>query len=528
MRMIPDEPSHTPSRAEREIFNRIRSIEDGRWSVALHSLSLPEHARKRVAEIDFLLVGPSGILVLEVKGGAVAQHRGAWETVDLRGRSHRLNESPFRQAQTAMFALERLLKAKVDNSLVRRTVFGWAVVLPNCTFDVDSVEWAPQTIIDSDRIEDLGAAFADVSTYWQAKPGRRDGLSTDDVDRYLTALRPEFDRVPTLRQVTRTAEQEFVALTERQYRALDASTRNNRIIYEGGAGTGKTMLALEMCRRHAAAGQRVLFTCRSEILAGFVRNQLTEIEAVARSSARIPDEDNAFDVVVVDEAQDLISFRDLDRLDRILIGGLSDGRWAMFLDSNNQRGLVGTYDEAAMSRLRGYRPADFTLMDNCRNTNEIINATRDRTGADIGVTTAGKGPEVELARSDEVRAPSLVADRLDRLATEGISPHEIVLLSPSDIDSSVFGRIPRRWLNRVDVLDLERLRAAPPGRMLFARISDFKGLESPFVLLEMPEGAGRPAGASNLYVGMTRARVSLWIITVTPATTESIPAGSER
>ncbi|WP_239310592.1 nuclease-related domain-containing DEAD/DEAH box helicase [Frankia sp. Cj3] len=527
MRMIPDEPSRTPSRAELEVFARIRSITDGRWAFALHSLSLPEHTQKRVGEIDFLLVGPAGIMVLEVKGGTVAQHRGVWESVDIRGLHHRLGESPFRQAQTAMFALERLLGAKTDNSLVRRTVFGWVVVLPNCTFDVDSVEWAPQTIIDSDRIDDLDIALADVATYWQAKPGGRSVLSTEDVNRYLAVLRPDFDRVPTLRQVAKTVEQEFVALTERQYRALDVSNRNSRILYEGGAGTGKTMLALEMCRRHAAAGRRVLFTCRSEILTGFVRNQLAEVEAVARPSARIPNEDDLFDVVVVDEAQDVINLRDLDRLDRVLMGGLNDGRWAMFLDSNNQRGLVGTYDDAAMSRLRSHRPADFELNDNCRNTNEIISATRERTGADVGVSTAGKGPEVELARSDEAGAPSLVANHLDRLVDEGVSPNEIVLLSPSDIDESVFGHLPRRWLNRVDVLDLDRLRKAPPSRTLFARISDFKGLESPFVLLEVPDGLIASQERANLYVGMTRARVGLWVITVASAA-DSIPAGSKR
>ena len=278
MRMIPDQVSPTTkSQAERQLFARLRRIEDTDWYYVLHSLNLSEHAWKRMSEIDFLLVGPRGIYVIEVKGGYVSCRQGIWEFTDRYGHVHRRNESPFSQARSAMFALEARLRKAVPSALLSRVTFGYGVAFPDCDFNVHSVEWAPETVLDRrqlDRPDGVRRSLGRLAAYWRAKPGGRDALlDAAEAETLLVALRPDFDTVPTLRQIASAVESELVGLTATQYRALDASARNERLIFEGGAGTGKTMLAAEMCRRHAADGRSVLFTCRSETLAGFVRAQ---------------------------------------------------------------------------------------------------------------------------------------------------------------------------------------------------------------------------------------------------------------
>ena len=220
-----------------------------------------------------------------------------------------------------------------------------------------------------------------------------------------------------------------------------------------------------------------------------------------------------FDVVVVDEARDLINFEDLAVLDATVTGGLEDGHWAMFMDSNNQRGLVGAFDPNAMALLLSTRPAQLQLVDNCRNTREIVTRTQQLTGADVGVSTAGKGPEVTIERvATRAEGALAAAKHLDRLEEEGISPTDIVLLSPEPLHRSTFAALPARWRNRVDTLDLRRMRRPARSRLGFARTADFKGLESPFILLDHVRH-GVTSGRSHLYVGMTRARVGLWIVT---------------
>ena len=231
---------------------------------------------------------------------------------------------------------------------------------------------------------------------------------------------------------------------------------------------------------------------------------------------------SGFDLAVVDEAQDLINDDDLRLLDRMLANGLSDGRWAVLLDSNNQSGLVGRYEDAAMAGLREHRPAEITLTDNCRNTAEIVAATRERTGADLGVTTAGHGHEVTVLQESGDRMGTLLGDLLSKFEADEVSLDQVMLLSPSEFGSSSFAGLPTEWRHRVELLDLQRLRRPSAGRVGFAEVASFKGLESPFIVLELPSGLDAPTALSTLYVGMTRARAGLWVVEPTDA-----PAGAD-
>ncbi|MFD0651579.1 nuclease-related domain-containing protein [Streptomyces malaysiensis subsp. malaysiensis] len=67
MRIIPSEISNsTRSLAERSVFTALKAIPDDR-SVALHTVHLPRHHKKRVGEIDFVVIMPDILLFIEVK-----------------------------------------------------------------------------------------------------------------------------------------------------------------------------------------------------------------------------------------------------------------------------------------------------------------------------------------------------------------------------------------------------------------------------------------------------------------------------
>ena len=60
------------------------------------------------------------------------------------------------------------------------------------------------------------------------------------------------------------------ALTEHQAVILDAIQLLNRVEIRGGAGSGKTFLAMEQARRLSAKGQRVALVCYSHGLASYL------------------------------------------------------------------------------------------------------------------------------------------------------------------------------------------------------------------------------------------------------------------
>jgi hypothetical protein len=192
MRMIPEviDPS-TKSAAEKQFFRRLQLVDDGGWAVALHSLNLSEHVWKRVGEIDFLVLGPRGIYVLEVKGGHVACDRGIWSFTDRFGNVRRRKSSPFTQAQSAMFSLHQRLTRVVPRKLLDGTTFGYAVVFPDTDFNFESVEWSPEMVIDRralDRKDGVRRSLGRLAGYWAAKPGSHNvGLTEDDIATYLVS-----------------------------------------------------------------------------------------------------------------------------------------------------------------------------------------------------------------------------------------------------------------------------------------------------------------------------------------------------
>src|SRR2546423_12101455 len=50
-------------------------------------------------------------------------------------------------------------------------------------------------------------------------------------------------------------------------------TRNPRVIFEGPAGTGKTLLAIESARRAAGDGKRTLLVCFNRLLGQWLRHE---------------------------------------------------------------------------------------------------------------------------------------------------------------------------------------------------------------------------------------------------------------
>lgn len=517
VRMLPSQlDPATPSKAEKGLFNKLRPLDDPHWYYALHSLNLSDHARKRVAEVDFLLLGPHGVFVLEVKGGRVARSNGVWTFTDRYGNTRRKREGPFVQAGTAMFALEKRLRDLLGGDLVDRTTFGYGVVLPDMVFDTRSVEWSEEMVLDQAQLgrqDGLLRSLNRMAAYWRNKPGKKGAeLTKNEIAEYLRVLRPDFDAIPKLKSVADAAENEFARLTESQFVALDKHQRNVRLIYEGGAGTGKTMLAAELARRHSRSGDKVLFTCHSPVIAAFVAAQrgLEDVDVIPLDRLK-PAKEPVYDVIIVDEAQDVINDTNISILEGLLKNGFHDGHWNMFLDSNNQTGLVGSYDPDAMEYIRLARPAEVALTDNCRNTTTIAETVTQVTGADVGVSTAGTGPAVQfIYAADTGDAARLVKAELDRLEEEGVSAEEITLLSTVDFLDSTYAQLPAHWRHRVASLDSTRWGKRPQSQLGFARIQDFKGLETPFAIVTDVDDVENQRSA--MYVGMTRARVGLCVI----------------
>lgn len=187
--------------------------------------------------------------------------------------------------------------------------------------------------------------------------------------------------------------------------ALD---ENTHLLIEGGAGTGKTLLATEYAIRRAKAGDRVLYLTFNKNLSYNINNQINpmanlkiinihalfgeyvpvEIDKLQANPQKyfgeelpeaffkwindLPEEKKEnlqYDVLVMDEGQDIIKPLFLYSLDVLLKGGFENGKWVVFYDE--KQNIYNPDYSDGMEIIESYSCTKFKLFINCRNTVQI-------------------------------------------------------------------------------------------------------------------------------------------------------------
>ncbi|MFD9885278.1 NERD domain-containing protein [Streptomyces alboflavus] len=513
MRIIPSEiSSSTTSRAERSVFAALKAIPDDQ-SVALHSVHLPQHHKKRVGEIDFVVITPDILLFIEVKGGGVSQRGGKWY-YGPPGRESAPKESPFAQANGGMHEFDREIGALVGDLRDHGVPSGYLVV----TTDVDlqrTTEFEPQQYLGATAYaggRGLAQGIERATRFWLGRNRwARTPISAALRKRMLDAIRPNFDLVPNLQSRLTHLDVTFERLTNEQLDRLDELESNPRLIWTGGAGTGKTFLAAEAARRKSAGGS-VLFTCASTTLATHMDRILTDDAITILPYDRLDEvRGRAFDQLLVDEAQDLMTFDHLSTLEELVSGGLAEGRWIFMLDQNNQVLTPDAYDPEAWEYLRPLGSVYGPMKRNCRNTVQIVKQVHFYTGADLGVASAGEGEPVRFADASTAQDEATALDAyVNELVREGVSPRDITLLSATgnwDTSSACLSQRASKIERFVDVVGTDRTK----HRLTWSSVSDFKGHENHVVCLIDLEPEHLEGRLDALYVAWTRARSQLWV-----------------
>ena len=486
MILVPDLVSITSSAtsdAERLVAKLLAGISGQRDAVAFYSTKLRSHAYKHLAEADFIVLWDGVVIVFEVKGGGVRKHDGVWYSVDRHGDWHRLSTSPMEQSRSAMYALRDILKEEG---------LGWypdeaVVITPDIETVPHSVEWKPSTWLTKEdmSVDGLARALSSIAAERRQSPqGRRIALASD----LRTRLFGEFTRMPVVDALRGVVLEEQNRATIGQARVLASLSRNQRMMILGGAGTGKSLVLVEGAKQEAAAGRSVLITFHSPELLKFFLPRI-EGHSIDVGHFGALTSDKVYDAVFVDEAQDLMTDRHMDRLDAVIVGGRSNGRWRMFLDPNNQAHVDGGFDRETYE-LVAADAASLDLNLNIRNTKAIVHVVQAYLGADIGDPGIVAGDTVEWRFYDEGGGIDVAMALAKDLVGSGVRKSDIwIIPASSDADP---------------VLTPDGIAVTTPR---FA-----KGLEAEHVIVcDLPAELDE-AGLSALYVAVTRPRVALHMV----------------
>jgi hypothetical protein len=512
------------SNAEKKLFPLFEKT-DLELGTTFHSLNIPKHERKQFAEADFLVVSSRGILILEVKGGRLSVRQGVWHTTDGDGNINKLKESPLNQVISAWEAIQTMLRSKSLDINMRKVNFGYGVMFPDVKLGDVGIELTKEEVFDAidwDR-RNLEQWLGKLYSYWSEKTGKTERLTEHEVAVICSAMRDEFDREKSLLAEVGDSWDQMVSLTDQQYLAVDMIIANQQVVIEGGAGTGKTLVAGRACELLDAMEEVVLFVCRSPVLASFVKGRLksTRVQVMnfATLSTRVNKGDiPKFSALVIDEGQDMLDMKSIEVLDSLFERGLVDGRWYFFMDPNNQGSLYASFDKDALDYLKDCG-TKIPLTRNCRNTRQIAEHTLMYTGGDIGnCPISADGLPVlwkDQFYDNEEALVLKVEDQLEHwIDDESVQLGDITILSPLPFEESTASKLKKRWRRKIVVINENFGERWMDTQLPFSTIRNFKGLENRYVMLiDIDAMVDQTHAINQLYVAMTRANAVLWMAT---------------
>lgn len=550
VRMIPQIISpDIKSNAEKKLFTKFRESESDETVVILHSLGVAEHCNNIFGEIDFVIICREGILCVEVKGGTVERSDAYWVFTNRYGKRETKLEGPFVQVQGNMHSLRTYLKKRLGNqSPIVRSQFASCVIMPDCDFTYEGIDIIRDVLFDHSFQWTLSDIIRRSFHYWRERCIRQHGfaggtLTEQEILQTADLLRGDFRFVPSLKEFIDRAAQELCALTDEQYEVLGALGDNERTLVSGMAGTGKTLLATEQCRRAFWTGKSVLFLCYNHNIAQYIKSrfareslnvEVSTLHALMMNACGetwSPDKNpeyyshelpelflarkdlcKKYDMVVVDEGQDLLNTTYLKCLDALINGGLTEGYWSIFFDPNQNLFNSKSELDTLLPQLRKVA-ASYNLSVNCRNTKQIANANTLMTNIPQVSRIKASGPNVEYFRYSSLHEElSLVIELLQKLKAYGINSGDIVLMSAYTIENPrcclSYGKLPPE-VGKIKTDGF--MWQAKKDELRFSTISSFKGLEAKIVILLDVDAFSDNQHRLMHYVAISRACAALYV-----------------
>lgn len=518
-----------------------------------HSASLLRVSRfgqPEEIEADFVVFDPEkGFLVIEVKGGQIQYDAvsGRWTSVDATGHKHEIKD-PFKQATSQKHAIIEVIRSDRHWRAAGRSrvLAGHSVFFPDCDLISGVTLSGPKEIVGTQS--DLGnfSGWVDsVFRYWaggQVGYGPLGSVGLQVAERAFCSpvlVRPLVS--------TRLREEEIVRvlLTEQQSQLLQAINLRKVAAICGGAGTGKTLLAVERAKRLAAQGLKTLLLCYNRGLAdhlkvaveGFSTNLHTmsfhqlcqwRAQCIAESTGRnLLREANGmhpgadlysvqlpyalarstelssfrYDALVVDEGQD---FREEFWFPVTRLLKDDEPHFYIFFDPNQR-----IYQRVASFPIS---EPPFLLTANCRNTRFIHEAAYRYFSGEETSPPRIEGVPIQafVATSLQAQCAKIHSEISNLIARERVAASDIVVLVAGHNKNAYYSLLSSKRLPSNIKWAVEQHRL--PNTVILDTVSRFKGLESSIVFLCGLDTLNSAGEGEIIYIGLSRAKSRVCVV----------------
>ncbi len=515
-RLFPDDPQFG-SAAEQLLAERLREqLPDD--AALFCNLRFSDGREDR--EADLIVAWPGvGVAVVEVKGGSVSLDRGEW-----RQRQDGVDRviHPVDQAVACKYLLCEYL-AEHPRWTGGRPRTAHLVAVPATTLPDDFVAPSLARWMALD-VTDVPHAAARIRAALQKVRDEPDPPTAADVEEMVDCLAGT--AIPQQHLLADLAEREAACdlLTKDQAKVLDLLVEYSRVEIRGGAGSGKTWLAVEKARRLAADGQRVALMCYSRGLAEFLKRRVETLPKrqrpayvgtfhnlgigwgvpagsdddsgyweeflpaeMVKLAGAVP-EGERFDAIVIDEGQDFAQ----SWWDAVVAALRDPAHGCLYVFSDEGQRIFARQGRPTVDLM------PIPLNENLRNTKQIAGTFSSLAPEQMRIRGQAGVPVrfVQCAPEDAVEAADDVADAL---LEEGWPPEALALLTthrrhPVQVERQEEGQ-DAYWATYWDDDDL-----------FYGHVLGFKGLERPAVVLAVNGFRDEERAREMLYVGLSRAR----------------------
>jgi len=458
-------------------------------------------------EIDFIVAEKpkqrgkcSAIFCLEVKGGII-EYNGEKREWLQNGKS--LAKGPDKQASSATHSL-----VKRYPDLAREVPIGWALCFPDCELP-DNTPLPPN--LDYNKILDRKSTIyidraLEMMVENLKESSNRDGCNIHVYEAFKKELLRNVGFIETLSTQFRYEDKRFIEMTNEQIALFCHFSSNNKILINGYAGTGKTLVAIAAAHEKLSEDKTVLFLCYNRTLANKIRYRfnkyddriyVTTFHSVARQIIDELDktwwktnfnDDDEFWSLTIPLKLDSVLNDDIKKYDTIIIDEGQDFKEFWFetifkMANKNSHKIIFADKMQNIFKRDGIIPEQSSffkidLKNNCRNTKKITSALSETIGQNIESHPASPIGEIVTVQSFDNKdklVNTLKSEIADLINNHRIRPEQILLMPNTHIKQSSIYDL--KIIGKYDVKALSKNGRLHKDIIHYASINLYKGLE---------------------------------------------------
>lgn len=530
-RTLPADPQFA-NPTERQVWERLtQQLDDD--CIVIANVRLTDEDQDHEADL-LVLVPDGGIVTLEVKGGNVSvDEEGRWWQ---QGRHSRQQIRPVEQLLRTKHAIRRYVEDDPRWGSSGRVRWQHAVVLPYSAVPGGfSLPDLPRTLVigrdEYTQLRQSVRAIADGHERNFRAP------TIDEVEKVATILQARDPLAASVVAASDEREARADRLTQEQLAVLQATRLLHRVEVRGGAGSGKTVLAVAQAKQltrgfGGVPPQRVALLCYSIGLGEWFKRALARVgrkerpafvgrfeelgrewgveitagrndshfwehelpERMAELARELPD-GKKFDAIIVDEAQDFA-----EDWWAPLLGALRDpDEGGLYVYSDENQALFPRFGRPPVALL------PLLLDHNLRNTRQIAESFASLAPMRMRAR-GGDGPEVEFEAASLDKVLDVADDQVERLRDEGWEASHVALIATGS-------RHPQQLMLQEELgEDGYWATFWEDDDVFYGHVLGCKGLERRAVVLAVNEDGTRDRGKERLYVGLSRATDRLVVV----------------